>query len=175
MHKSIIIYLFALEFYIPGAIAQYTCQQWQFMEIRFTLKSNIDSPLDKAFGAILRSSSGRTMDVPGYYTGENTFVLRFCLPEPGVWTLSTLSNIPELSGKEASIDVALNPDRNVRGPVQISRQIPTRFEYTDGSPYFFLAFECDWLFALDAQNKADIPRTREMVSHIKTMVLTRLL
>ncbi|MFZ9746699.1 MAG: DUF4038 domain-containing protein, partial [Opitutaceae bacterium] len=53
-----------------------------------------------------------------------------------------------------------------RGPVTIAAHAKQRFAYADGTRYFPIAFECDWLFALDAKNRAGIPKTRELADTI---------
>jgi hypothetical protein len=45
--------------------------------------------------------------------------------------------------------------------------LPQKFIYHNGKSYFALAFEIDWLFALDYDNRNDIPKTVQMVEEIK--------
>ena len=52
-----------------------------------------------------------------------------------------------------------------RGAIIIDPNRSTRFCYWNGvvNSYFPIAFECDWLFALDAENPDDIPLTRKFI------------
>ena len=169
MQKSLMPFI--LLFLVPAlsmlaADRQDTCEKWQVLDIPFQLMDSTNRPLEVVFGATIRHQEGRTMDVPGFYNGDSTWVLRFCPDEEGKWSLITYSSIPELSGKSAGIEVIPNTDPEEHGPVTISPGNRRKFIYEDGTPYFLLAFELDWLFALDWDNPRDIPRTREIISYV---------
>jgi len=144
----------------------YTCEKWQVIDIEFEAKIKTDNPFAIQFGAELKSNLGKTMNVPGFYNDDNTWVIRFCPPKEGTWTFITWSTESKLTGKSGSVEVSANTKKDEHGPVVISKTDKQKFEYADGTPYFLLAFELDWLFALDAENKDRIPRTEEIVSEI---------
>jgi len=50
-----------------------------------------------------------------------------------------------------------------KGGIVIDPENSMRFRYRNGDRYFPIAFESDWLFALDAENPDDIPVTRRFV------------
>jgi hypothetical protein len=85
----------------------------------------------------------------------------------GEWSYQTFSSIPQLSGLKGSISVTPNSNPEVHGAVAIHPDSPRKFVYEDGKPYFALAFELDWLFALDYGNSAGIPKTRQIISDVK--------
>ncbi|MEM6692890.1 MAG: DUF4038 domain-containing protein, partial [Planctomycetota bacterium] len=53
-----------------------------------------------------------------------------------------------------------------RGGITIDQKSSTRFVYQSGESYFPIAFEVDWLFALDADNPTAIPKTKQFVDTI---------
>ena len=123
-------------------------------------------PFAVEFAAAFRGPAGSNLHVPGFYNGGKQWLIRFCPPEVGEWTFTTLSSLPELAGKSGSVAVKENTRDWQHGPIKISKKNPQRFIYADGTPYFLMAFELDWLFALDADNGRDIPRTRRLIADV---------
>ena len=117
-------------------------------------------------GALFTDPSGNMIDIPGFYNGNNEWIVRFCPNKIGRWRYITYSTLHEFSGVEGEVIAAENINRKVHGPIVISKMDKQKFQYSDGTPYFMMAFELDWLFALDAENKDDIPRTKEIISEI---------
>lgn len=144
----------------------YSCEKWQVIDLKFQEKIKTEKPLNVVFGAQLTNTNGDEMKVPGFYNGDNSWAVRFCPPATGTWKFSTYSDQPLLTGKTGVIEVSENSKPDEHGPVEISAKDPQKFEYSDGTPYFLLAFELDWLFALDAENEAGIPHTKNIISHV---------
>ena len=69
-----------------------------------------------------------------------------------------------MDGIEKTIEVSENNPDNP-GPVQINSDNSRLFSYESGDPYHLLAFEADWLFALD-YGDPELPKTRQLVSSI---------
>ncbi len=144
----------------------YQAEQWELLDIEIEAKEKIDDPFGLEINASFTHPSGETLDVPGFYNGENKWVIRFCPPQIGEWKYETRSAMPALNGKSGTISVSANTNPSQHGPLVVSETDPQRFSYADGTPYFLLAFELDWLFALDWDNAHDIPKTRQIVSHV---------
>ena len=148
--------------YTVGTI--YSSEQWSIIDVQFPAQEN--EPFDVEFGAKFDGPGGVTMRVPGFYNGDNLWTLRFSPPQPGDWAFTTYSSSPTLAGKSGAIRATVNKNPNKHGPIVLQKNNPQHFYHADGTPYFVLAFEIDWLFALDAGNSTDIPKTRSIV---KTM------
>jgi hypothetical protein len=161
--------LFVLLFFTNAfaGTKNYQLELWQVKDIRFESTENPDAPFEVDFGAVFFNASGKELNIPGFYDGRNHWVIRISLNELGDWKYQTYSSLNSLNGFTGSINVVENTKPDRRGPAQISKKNPQRFEYEDGTTYFPLAFEIDWLFALDADNPNDIPKTRQIVGHIK--------
>ena len=140
--------------------------QWEVVDIPFTIKKSVEEPLKVNFSAQFIHESGEIMDIPGFYDGDNRWLLRFSPPKTGGWSYKTISDHPKLFGKEGSIVVSPSPKPDEHGPVIIPKDNRTQFAYADGTPYFLLAFEIDWLFALDWDNPDDIPKSKEIIDEI---------
>ncbi|MEM1070916.1 MAG: DUF4038 domain-containing protein, partial [Planctomycetota bacterium] len=141
-------------------------EQWQIIEMRIQSDGPIKNPFDVEFGAVMTHTDGDRIRVPGCYDGDGQWMIRFCPPKVGRWSFTVYSSAPRLSGRSGELNIQENQQAWQHGPIQIAKRNPRRFEYADGTPYFLMAFELDWLFALDAENDEDIPRTRELVSKV---------
>jgi hypothetical protein len=145
-----------------------SAEEWQVQDIKFKGKADQNSnPFDVVFGAIYTGPNGQTQRVPGFYNGDNEWVSRFSSSEEGNWSFKTYSSKPELSGLTGKVNITPNTRANQKGPVRIDPKNPQAFVYEDGDSHFMLAFELDWLFALDYGNVSDLPRTAQLLSDVK--------
>ena len=46
------------------------------------------------------------MRVPGFYDGDQTFVLRFSPPDVGTWTFETYASVAELAGLRGTVEAS---------------------------------------------------------------------
>jgi len=144
----------------------YPCSQWDVLDIEFTVKEIPADPYTVEFDAVFRCPQNKGLKIPGFYNGGKSYVLRFSPPLSGSWIFETASSLSELAGHRGWVEcrAATNPDRH--GPVMIDEKNPQVFYYQDGAPYFLMAFEVDWLFALDLENKTGIPKTKTLVDQM---------
>ncbi|MFP4548882.1 MAG: DUF4038 domain-containing protein [Fidelibacterota bacterium] len=145
----------------------YTLQKWQVLDMNFSVQEKVKDPLYMTIGAEFIHSSGTVMTIPGFYNDNQEWIIRFCPDLEGNWAYTTYASLPELAGKRGVITVKRKKKKDEHGPITICEKNPQKFLYADGTPYFLTAFECDWLYALDAENPDDIPRTEQMIRHIK--------
>ncbi len=142
-------------------------EQWEVIEFEFEAQHSQDFPFEVEMGAVFSHiDSVASMRVPGFYNGGNQWLIRFSPPEVGKWEMTTYSSLVELSGKSKTFEVVKSSNPEQKGPVMVDPANRQKFMYADGTPYFALAFELDWLFALDHDNADDIPRTREILGHV---------
>jgi hypothetical protein len=141
----------------------YSTEKWKVTDLNFSTAKNIENPLDIQFGAIFRNENGQTMNIPGFWNDGKEWIIRIAPSIEGIWTYTTYSSINSLAGKTGQLIVLSNQKINKHGSVVVSESKKQRLSYEDGKPYFPLAYEIDWLFALDAENKSDIPRTKQIV------------
>lgn len=139
-----------------------SASQWQVTDIRVVLDDLPDNPFDLQLTAIFTSSSGKLLEVPGFYNGEHEYVFRFTPPAAGTWTYTITSSEDSLKHQSGKLDVVA-AKRERRGGVRIDPTSERRFVFENGDHYYPIAFECDWLFALDAENENAIPKTQMLV------------
>lgn len=148
---------------VPGKVI--AGRQWEVVDIGLSGPADLAGPFDVEAFAAIDGPGGARLNVPLFFNGGREFVLRFTPPAAGDWRFTTRSAVRELDG-HAGIVRAAAAAKGRRGPVGISAESRRRFAYADGSNYFPIAFECDWLFALDARNPAGIPKTRMLADTI---------
>ncbi|MGC9347002.1 MAG: DUF4038 domain-containing protein [Anaerolineae bacterium] len=117
----------------------------------FTLQSDTehDNPFRLRLEATFEHKSGVKIErVPGFYNGDEEFVVRFSPPLQGGWRGQTSSDDPRLDGVWLEpIEVTPPENPNAHGTLGIDPANAQRFAWQDGTAWVYLGFECDWLFA----------------------------
>ena len=88
--------------------------------------------------------------LPGFFDGDDTWKIRFSPTVEGKWSFVTRSDITDLDGKRMELLCTPNKTRNVHGGLLIDQVHSRHFVYEDGTRYFMMGYECDWLWALDS-------------------------
>ncbi|NJB83535.1 apiosidase-like domain-containing protein [Wenyingzhuangia aestuarii] len=139
--------------------------QWEVNDLIYKTKSEIKDPFSKEVYAIVSDENG-TQKIPIFYNGNKQWVFRYSSASVGKKTFVLESEIKELHKKKGKIVVTKNTKKNRHGGVVLNKENPQHLFYQDGSHYFNLAFECDWLFALD-YNQKTIPKTEHLLSLVE--------
>nr|WP_242632043.1 DUF5060 domain-containing protein [Rubripirellula amarantea] len=140
-------------------------RQWDVIDIQFNQALRADEGTETEFSATFSSDDGDQLEIPGFFDGQNGFVLRFTPPKPGSWKYVTRSSSTALDKKSG--EIAAEPAASGRrGSIVVNENSPRQFHYQDGEAYYPIAFEFDWLFALDAENPTDIPLTRQWIDRL---------
>lgn len=138
-----------------------TSQQWQLNDLVYTSKQPVQDPFSKEIYALVTSAEEQ-QKVPLFYNGGNEWVFRYSSAKIGKKTFVIQSDIKGLKGKRGKITITENKKEDRHGGIVLKKENPRHFFYEDGSHYFNLAFECDWLYALDYGNK-DLPKTKHLL------------
>ena len=138
-------------------------EQWQVVDLIFKAKPTGGNPFIADFHATFSGPNGAQLEVPGFYNGDNMWIIRFSSSSIGEWTFVTQSTIKKLDSKRGTVAVTANTHKDRHGAIVINSENPQHFYHEDGTPYFQLAFECDWLFALDYHNKIAAPKTSHLL------------
>ncbi|MCW2121218.1 DUF4038 domain-containing protein [Flavobacterium sp. 7A] len=149
----------------PKANTLITIPQWEVNDLVFHLKNKVEAPFDKNVFALV-NANGESQRVPLFFNGNNTWVLRYSSASEGIKNFSITGDIKELSGKKGSISILKNTKKDRHGGITTSKENPQHFFYQDGKHYSNLAFECDWLFALDYGQK-ELSKTNQLLETIR--------
>jgi hypothetical protein len=146
-----------------------TAELYAAVDLVFINKSKpTENPFDISFGAVFIAPDNSAMTIHGFYNDNREYIIRFSPTSTGTWTYRTFSSVPQLAGLKGEISVAENSNPDVNGAVTIDPENPQKFVFQNGKSYFALAFEIDWLFALDYDNPTDVPKISNIVKEIKT-------
>ncbi len=133
---------------------------WEVVEFPLTLPSVRGNPFDMHPVLDCVGPGGKRMSVPGFYTGGNTYAARVSFPETGLWRVSSKET-------DDGWTVAVLPNSSpTLGPVVVNPDTPQKFHYANGESCFVLAFEADWLFAVDLETDS-LERTKTLLRDIK--------
>ena len=150
-----------------GTKSPIAIQKWEVIDVVIQLKSlPAENPFGLVCGAVFRGPENQQFDIPAFYNGQNEWVLRFSSASPGAWHYTTYSSEKQLAGIKGSLAVLDSHNPRQKGAIKIDSGKPQYFIHEDGSSYFSFAFELDWLFALDFDNKNGIPKTERIIETI---------
>jgi len=107
------------------------------------------NPFDTELIGEFRGPDNLVLRIPGYYDGDGRYRIRFSAPIPGVWKMRTQSSVAALNGKTESINAATNRNPRVHGLLEVDRDHPYHFRFADGSRFFLMGYEADWLWGAD--------------------------
>lgn len=117
----------------------------------FTLKSTTKHPNPfhvKLTASFEHESGDKIVNIPGFYNGNDEWLIRFRPTKKGKWTGTTLSEDNCLSGETLELNAAPRAEASlVPGQLKIDPQNPQKFVTDDNKPFVILGFECNWFFA----------------------------
>jgi hypothetical protein len=122
---------------------------WQPQDFTFSAAAKVTNPFLVRFTATVTSPEGHSFDQPGFYDGEGKWKVRVSANREGRWTLVTHSELPELDGRTAAFVATSNHNTKVHGLLHVDKQNPHHFVFEDGTRFYPLGYQCDWLWALD--------------------------
>ncbi len=127
-----------------------TVEQWGVFEASFKDRRAESVPIKTAFSATF-SQGDKSLTVPGFWDGDNTFKVRFSPPTVGTWTFKTTSSRPDLNDQSGSF-IAVEPKGDNHGPIQVFKTFYLR--YADGTPYHQFGTTCyAWIHQPEAMQE----------------------
>ncbi|HWB87509.1 MAG TPA: DUF4038 domain-containing protein [Bryobacteraceae bacterium] len=127
------------------------------------------NPFDVEFSADFIGPNDVRLHVPGFYDGGGVWKIRFSPTERGQWSMRTSSTSKALDGKtEAGIWCSRNLSSTIHGGLQVDPAHPHHFIYEDGTRYFLLGYEADWLWGADM-----LDPKRTLMRHLIDQIASR--
>ncbi|HUX02227.1 MAG: DUF4038 domain-containing protein [Phycisphaerae bacterium] len=129
------------------------------------------NPFAEDVALVVRRPDGEERRVPAFYDGGDVWRVRLAPDVVGRWTarIEPADGIRRVSGlleaPSGALECVAGVDAKARGGVEIVPDRPYHFRRQDGSPYFLMGYECDWLFALDM----NFPDRRPMAGFLDTL------
>jgi len=138
--------------------------KWETVDLSFTAKGNIDKPFQLEISCKFKTPDGSQITVPGFYNGNNEWLVRFNPNIVGTWTSVSSASLKKINGITHVIEVA-PAKKGIHGGITVSDKDDQKLIYEDGTPYNLVANEVDWLFALDYGNP-DLTKTKKLIDAI---------
>jgi hypothetical protein len=107
------------------------------------------NPFDVELWGEFSGPGGARMRIAGFYDGGGVWKIRFSPPAPGKWSLRTFSAIPALDGETVEAEAAPNSNPRAHGVLHVDSEHPFHFRFEDGSRFFLMGYEADWLWGAD--------------------------
>lgn len=138
------------------------CAQWVVEDVVYHVSEPVAHPFQTQAFAVVTDEQGE-QKVPLFYNGNQDWVFRYSSATVGEKSFVLISELDELDGEKGQIVITPNTKPGRHGGIVLNPKNPQHLFHEDGSHYFNLAFECDWLFALD-YGHADAPKTKHLLS-----------
>lgn len=174
MRHSFSILALAVAILLPACHAQKpvenvgTVARWQPLDLVVKASIKSSNPFIIPFQAILTAPDGSQSVLPGFHDGEGVWKIRVMPHTPGRWTVTTVSEEAALDGSR--FEFTCGPAAaasNQHGRLRVDVENPHHFVFEDGSRFFMMAYECDWLWALDTGDNT-MPRTKQFLDRISS-------
>ena len=126
-----------------GAPARFETETWIAADLPFVSSKSyregeqVYAQFDATF---TNTATGTSLTIPGFWDGDQTFVVRFAPTEPGEWDYSTAApDDPDLDGKTGKVIVKpYSGDLEIYKRGFVMTNGTKRFVYADGTPFFYL-------------------------------------
>ncbi|MBI4874992.1 MAG: DUF4038 domain-containing protein [Acidobacteria bacterium] len=137
---------------VCGYTAETAIQQYHSHDFAFGAQA-VGNPFDVTLEAEFTGPNGARLRVPGFYDGGGVWRIRFSPALEGQWFMRTISSLAALDGKaETAISCTPNRHAAIHGGLRVDPAHPYHFRYEDGTRYFLLGYEADWLWGADMQD-----------------------
>jgi uncharacterized protein DUF4038/uncharacterized protein DUF5060 len=122
----------------------------QYQPHDFTLSAPVlGNPFDIDVHGEFTGPNGRMLRIPGFFDGGGKWKIRFSAPVPGAWKMRTFSPVAALNGQTEDIQASPNTQANSHGVLRVDPQHPYHFLFEDGTRFFLMGYEADWLWGAD--------------------------
>lgn len=121
-----------------------TIEKWDTCEFSFLSQTTYGNPfVDVDLTAVFTHENGRTIQVNGFYDGDQTWRVRFMPLAEGRWSFETASNDADLNGQSGELACVPPNQDYLRGPVHAQGH---HFFRADGTPHYLLStrLSCHW-------------------------------
>ena len=120
----------------------------------FTLSAQLSgNPFDVDVKGEFTGPDGTRITVPGFYAGGSVWKIRFSPTRPGRWSMTTVSPVAALNAhSEAAIECRGNSNPAIHGGLLVDPVNRHHFIHEDGSRYFLMGYEADWLWGADMKD-----------------------
>jgi len=156
MRKLIILIILCLNISVYGVTSNPTLklQRWKPYDFVFKSTAQPINPFAVKFTASITGPDNIQMTLPGYYDGNNIWKIRFSPTKEGKWTIITHSDQPDLDKQQTQLVCIKNQNGSIHGGLQIDPVNRHHFINEDGTRWFPVGYEANWLWSLDGNDNS---------------------
>jgi hypothetical protein len=135
---------------LPAAV---TVEQYHVHDFSFKAQAS-GNPFDVYLLGEFTGPNGIRIEIPGFYDGRDggsdTWKIRFAPTVTGKWQMRTISPVTALNDQtDDAITATANTNKAIHGALMIDPLHRAHFVYQDGTRYFLMGYEADWLWGAD--------------------------
>lgn len=145
----------------------YKAGQYNPVDIEIKGSCCVENPYYADVTGSFQGPCGKSISVPGFYDGDGIWKVRFSPLSTGLWKYTISSPHILIEQPYGYIQCIENENVNIHGGLEINPENPYHFEYEDGTKYFLLGYECNWLWALGFDDK-NVQKVKEFIKQIKS-------
>lgn len=134
---------------------------WTPQDFSIRTESVPGNPFDAELAVEAAGPGGMRLRVPGFYDGDGVWKIRFSPARPGRWRLRSVSPVAALNGREWELEAQPAP-AHLHGRLRIRPDAPRHLAWEDGTPFFLMGYEADWLWAA-GQDDPERKRLHQLV------------
>lgn len=149
-----------------GSASNPSVQKWKPYDFEFKSALAPANPFTVAFYAEINGPDGAKFTLPGFYDGNSTWKIRFSPTKEGKWTLTTHSEIADLNNRIVQLYCERNKNKAIHGSIQLDSVNTQHFVFEDGTRWFPVGYEANWLWALDAKDNT-LPTLQPFLDKLK--------
>ena len=138
-------------------------ERWRPHDFEFNSSATYTEPARTEIYGEFTGPGGAYIRVPGFFTKNGKWVVRFSPTVEGAWTYKTVSTDSQLNNKTGSFQAVANKNASIRGGVVIDPQHKDHFVWENGDRHFKLGYEIDNLSLLDLGDSTGIPKTERLI------------
>lgn len=119
--------------------------KYDVYEVTLTTTNNYANPYTNVTLSGTFQGPNKSITISGFWNGGNTWKIRMAPIEAGEWTYTTSSNDTQLNNKSGSFTVSDSiGGLNGHGHIELDTTHSHKFQYSDGTPFFFLGHSIEW-------------------------------
>ena len=167
--KKLLIFILLPVFFSTSftTVKKIEIAQWQTYDIKVQINTTEnENPFTVEPEYEFYAASGKRMVIKGFYNGNQEYIIRFTPDETGQWEARPVHKA-RIKNKLPVYEFSVAENKSgSHGSIVLSDKNPQKLYYEDGTPYHMLAFELDWLFALD-YNEPSLKTAEKFIDIVK--------
>lgn len=142
------------------------CELFQPVDILVHGKCLLENPFFVEVKGVFKGPGSKVLVVPGFFEGD-LWVVRFSPVVLGTWTYELSSAHIHIKEAVGEIICVENTNPLIHGSVKVNPHYPHHFCFEDGTPYFMMGYEANWLWALGLHDP-EVNKVRELAFILKS-------